>query len=134
MKTILATALSLSLLVSGLAVAAPGNPPPPHPAAPARTQPAMPPRHAAPAPAPVVRPPAGPVHAPAARPPLAQAHRAHRKGERLAPNHRGQPVSGWRARGLRAPARGQEWRLLEGQYLRIVSSTGLIVEVVGIRR
>ena len=137
MKTVIATALSLSLLVSGMAIAAPAAGPQQRPeAVPARTAapaPATPARKAAPAPA--TQQHAAPAPKPAAKAPATtQQHRAHRKGERLQANHRGTRVTNLRAKGLRTPARGQEWRQLEGKYLLISTATGTIIDIMSIRR
>ena len=126
MKTVIATALSLSLLVSGMAIAAPAAGTQQRPeAVPARTATPAPAtqHHAAPAPKAAAKAPA-----------TTQQHRAHRKGERLQANHRGTRVTNLRAKGLRAPARGQEWRQLEGKYLLISTATGTIIDIMSIRR
>lgn len=141
MKTVIATALSLSLLVSGMAFAAPSAGPQSRPGtvpshtmpAPARAAAPAPVKKAAPAPAP--RHQTAPAPKAAAKAPVATPqHRAHRKGERLQANHRGVRVTDLRGKGLRAPVRGQEWRLLEGKYLLINSATGLIIDIITARR
>lgn len=134
MKTVIATALGLSLLVSGLAAAAPAAGPQSRPApAPVHGQPA-PVRQALPAPA-FTNSHAVPAPRSVAKAPLVTPqHRVHLKGERLQANHRGVPVGNPRAKGLRTPARGQEWRLLEGRYLLISSVTGTIIDIITARR
>lgn len=132
MKTVLATALGLSLLVSASAFAAPGNAPRPPHASPARAHPAPPPPpRVMPVPPPVraahgYRPAPPVVHAPP------RIHQ-YRKGERLSPAYRGLRVSDWRARGLRGPARGQEWRQIDGRYLLVATATGVILDILGAR-
>ena len=137
MKTVITTALSLSLLVSGMAIAAPAVGPQQRPeAGPARTPapaPATPAKKAAPVTAPRSHAASAPKVA-AKAPATTPQHRAHRKGERLQANHRGVRVTDLRGKGLRAPGRGQEWRLLEGKYLLITSATGLINDIITARR
>lgn len=142
MKTVLATALGLSLLVSGVAVAAPGQPAQ-HPHGPgAKAQP-MPHGHARalpPAPARQAVAPARVVSAPgqlariqpAPARPVAQ-RTAYHKGQRLQQGHQGQRVQDWQVRGLRGPARGQEWRQLDGRYLLVATATGVILDILAAR-
>lgn len=145
MKTVIATALSLSLLISGMAIAAPAAGPQQRPeATPSRSQQAAPGRASiatqmAPGKKAALAP-AAQHHAAAApkttgrAPASSQQHRAHRKGERLQPSHRGVRVSDLRGKGLRSPARGQEWRQLEGKYLLISTATGTILDILTARR
>ena len=53
-----------------------------------------------------------------------------RRGHRLAHDHRGVYVRDYRHHGLHAPARGQEWRKVDGRYVLIAVATGVIADVV----
>ena len=140
MKRIVTAALSLSLLATGAAFAAPQQGPHAgHTAAhPRAQQPAVPSKQhaqqAAPAPAPAhsARPQPAPQasHAPHAH---QQAQHAPRKGERLAQGHRGTQVNEYKRHGLRKPGRGQEWRKVDQRYLLIAAATGIIADIVSAR-
>ncbi|KQR18134.1 MULTISPECIES: RcnB family protein [Xanthomonas] len=54
-----------------------------------------------------------------------------RRGERLAPDHRGNRVADYRKHHLKQPPRGHEWRRVDNQYVLIAIATGLIASVVG---
>lgn len=137
-KHLIATVLGLSLLASGAAMAAPGDhrgPGPDH-RPPAGHVPPPPPRgDYRPLP-----PPKGPG-------PSAHAHHvppppAMRPGHRPPPPppfHRGRPlpshvhtvvVRDWRGHGLRKPPRGHEWRRVDGRYLLVAVTTGIIADIV----
>ena len=141
MKRIVTAALSLSLLATGTAFAAPPAQQDPHAGHPAsHTAPApapvpakAQPQHATPAPAPA--PAARPQPAPAPQAAHSQhgpqhAQPAPRKGERLAQGHRGTKVSDYKRHGLRKPGRGQEWRKVDNRYLLIAAATGIIADIV----
>lgn len=53
-----------------------------------------------------------------------------RRGHKLDRDHRGEYVRDYRHHGLRAPARGQEWRKVDGRYVLIAVATGIIADVV----
>lgn len=57
-------------------------------------------------------------------------HDEWRKGQRMRQEDwdRGQRVDDWRARHLRRPPRGYEWRDLDGQYV-LARPDGLILQV-----
>ena len=140
MKTFMTTVLGLGLLASSVAMAAPGpgnatqHDRPAHAAAPAHASPAQPSRqggHQAGHAAPVSM--ATPLRQKANPAPPAASQR-HHKGDRLAVGQRGVRMSDWRAKGLRSPGRGQEWRQLDGRYLLIASANGLIVDILSGRR
>ncbi|WP_367381847.1 RcnB family protein [Stenotrophomonas cyclobalanopsidis] len=57
-----------------------------------------------------------------------------RRGHKLARDHRGEHVRDYRHHGLHAPARGQEWRKVDGRYVLIAVATGVIADVVLARR
>ncbi len=57
-----------------------------------------------------------------------------RRGHRLAHDHRGEYVRDYRHHGLHAPARGQEWRKVDGRYVLVAVATGVIADVVLARR
>ncbi|MBK0055683.1 RcnB family protein [Stenotrophomonas sp. S39] len=57
-----------------------------------------------------------------------------RRGHRLAHDHRGEYVRDYRHHGLHAPARGQEWRKVDGRYVLVAVATGIIADVVLARR
>ena len=54
----------------------------------------------------------------------------YRRGERLAPDHRGNRVAGYRKHHLNTPPRGHEWRRVDNTYVLIAVATGLIASVV----
>ncbi|MEA5123391.1 RcnB family protein [Xanthomonas floridensis] len=53
-----------------------------------------------------------------------------RRGERLAPDHRGNRVADYRKHHLKAPPRGHEWRRVDNQYVLIAAANGLVASVV----
>ncbi|CAD1790397.1 hypothetical protein CPBF426_26490 [Xanthomonas arboricola pv. juglandis] len=57
----------------------------------------------------------------------------YRRGERLAPDHRGTRVADYRKHHLHAPQRGHEWRRVDNNYVLIAVATGLIASVVAAR-
>ena len=57
-----------------------------------------------------------------------------RRGHKLARDHRGEQVRDYRHHGLHAPARGQEWRKVDGRYVLVAVATGIIADVVLARR
>ncbi len=57
-------------------------------------------------------------------------HEAPRRGGHLQRDHRGDHVSDYKRHGLRAPGRGQEWRKVDDRYVLIAVATGLIADVV----
>ncbi|MEB2231118.1 RcnB family protein [Xanthomonas campestris pv. campestris] len=54
----------------------------------------------------------------------------YRRGERLAPDHRGNRVADYRKHHLNTPPRGHEWRRVDNTYVLIAVATGLIASVV----
>ena len=149
MKNLTATVLGLSLLVSGAAMAAPGNE---RGRGPDDRGPASAAHHAPGKPAPMahrVDPPRGPaaanrpapprpgvgvVHAPPrhmAPPPRAGYHApVYRKGYRLPPHAHGVVVRDYRGHGLHKAPRGHEWRSIDGRYLLVAIATGVITDIV----
>jgi Ni/Co efflux regulator RcnB len=145
MKHIAATVLSLSLLVTGSALAAPGND---HGRNDGRGQPRMeqpskahalrgqPPmaKHGPlqrPGHGPQVQPPrysAGTQHGPLAAPP--RIGHAPRRGDYLPPQARGYRVADYQRHGLRPPPRGHEWRRVGGRDLLIAVATGVIADII----
>lgn len=151
MKHVTATVLTLCLLATGTAVAAPqhergpqhgsgqsqrhAQPARPHVAhQPPKALPA--PRHAPPprmivqhgprygAPPRLAQP--GPRHAPPPR----HVGYTPRRGDRLPPTMRGHRVSDWRHAGLRQPPRGHEWRRVDNRTLLVAVASGVIAEVM----
>lgn len=61
-------------------------------------------------------------------------HNEWRKGEHMRHEDwdRGQRVDDWRARHLRRPPRGYEWRDIDGQYV-MANNDGVIFEVIAPR-
>lgn len=57
----------------------------------------------------------------------------YRRGERLAPDHRGTRVTDYRKHHLNTPQRGHEWRRVDNNYVLIAVATGLIASVVAAR-
>ncbi|SOU07578.1 RcnB family protein [Xanthomonas arboricola] len=57
----------------------------------------------------------------------------YRRGERLAPDHRGTRVADYRKHHLNTPQRGHEWRRVDNNYVLIAVATGLIASVVAAR-
>ncbi|PPT78213.1 hypothetical protein XaplCFBP3122_02680 [Xanthomonas arboricola pv. populi] len=57
----------------------------------------------------------------------------YRRGERLAPDHRGTRVADYRKHHLHTPQRGHEWRRVDNNYVLIAVATGLIASVVAAR-
>ncbi|MBO9739522.1 RcnB family protein [Xanthomonas axonopodis pv. begoniae] len=57
----------------------------------------------------------------------------YRRGERLAPDHRGSRVSDYHKHHLKPPPRGHEWRRVDNTYVLIAVATGLITSVVAAR-
>ena len=53
-----------------------------------------------------------------------------KRGGYLPRDHRGSYVRDYHRHGLHAPARGQEWRQVDGRYVLIAAATGLIANVV----
>ncbi len=53
-----------------------------------------------------------------------------KRGGYLPRDHRGSYVRDYHRHGLYAPARGQEWRQVDGRYVLIAAATGLIANVV----
>ncbi len=128
MKHITATVLSLALLASGSAMAAPAHKGPQHGPRPPVVQPkhVAPPRHVAPPP--VVRhapPPPVVRHAPP-RPVVV----VPRRGERLPSHVRAVRVNDWRYAGLRQPPRGYEWRRVDNRSLLVAIASGVIADIV----
>lgn len=149
MKQVVATILSLSVLVAGSALATPPAVPSAAPVAAAGVSP-----QATPAPSVGARQPA--VRAPSARHP--HRHHAHRfdhrrgpdmahhgrpfqqRGERqhqrlrlgapLAPDRQGVVVTEHRRHGLNKAPRGQEWRRIGDRYVRVTSATNVVNEIV----
>ncbi|AEO41822.1 RcnB family protein [Xanthomonas perforans] len=54
----------------------------------------------------------------------------YRRGERLAPDHRGSRVADYHKHHLKPPPRGHEWRRVDNTYVLIAVATGLITSVV----
>ncbi|MGN5643542.1 RcnB family protein [Xanthomonas hortorum] len=54
----------------------------------------------------------------------------YRRGERLAPDHRGNRVADYHKHHLNKPPRGHEWRQVDNTYVLIAVATGLIASVV----
>lgn len=141
MKTLFSTVLGLGLLASAAAIAAPapaahGDG---HRAHPASTQ--APQQRAQSGKAQPAQQPARPAQHSQAQPARQHAQpaghatsQAYRKGGHLPAGQRGVRMSDWRAKGLRSPGRGQEWRQLDGRYLLIASANGLIVDILSARR
>ena len=137
MKTLFSTVLGLGLLASAAAIAAPApathddghrahqtsTPAPQQHAQPGKAQPAQQPAR-----------PAQHSQAQPARQHAQPASQAYRKGGHLPAGQRGVRMSDWRAKGLRSPGRGQEWRQLDGRYLLIATANGLIVDILSARR
>jgi Ni/Co efflux regulator RcnB len=61
-------------------------------------------------------------------------HQTPRRGGHLQRDHRGDYVRDYKRHGLRAPGRGQQWRHVDGRYVLIAATTGLIADVVLNRR
>ncbi|MCL1558750.1 RcnB family protein [Xanthomonas nasturtii] len=57
-------------------------------------------------------------------------HRNDHRGERLAPDHRGNRVAHYRKHHLKQPPRGHEWRRVDNNYVLMAVTTGLIASVV----
>ncbi|MFW3175270.1 hypothetical protein EX530_11410 [Xanthomonas phaseoli] len=57
----------------------------------------------------------------------------YRRGERLAPDHRGSRVADYHKHHLKPPPRGHEWRRVDNTYVLIAVATGLIASVVAAR-
>ncbi|ATS20860.1 integral membrane protein [Xanthomonas phaseoli pv. phaseoli] len=57
----------------------------------------------------------------------------YRRGERLAPDHRGSRVADYHKHHLKPPPRGHEWRRVDNTYVLIAVATGLITSVVAAR-
>lgn len=148
MKHIATVVLSLSLLVTGSALAAPGNDhgrnaghgqpqhPPVKAVAPGPRQQVQhaPPRVAPPLAAqrPVPPPPrfvAGPKHGPHAPPPPRMGQ-VLRRGDYLPPQARGYRVANHQRYGLRPPPRGHEWRRIDGRDVLLAVATGVIAEII----
>ena len=138
MKTLFSTVLGLGLLASAAAIAAPapaahGDGHRAHPASTPAPQQRAQSGKAQPA-----QQPARPAHYTQAQPVRQHAghgaSQAYRKGGHLPAGQRGVRMSDWRAKGLRSPGRGQEWRQLDGRYLLIASANGLIVDILSARR
>lgn len=151
MKHLLASVLSLSVLVAGSAVAAPQSATTAPAAAAVETGPATPASTdgAVQRRAPGMRPPLradgqpGPrmhrgMHAPRRGPGMQAGHPGgmHRFGPRvrlgapLAENHQGVVVGEPRKHGLAKAPRGQEWRKLGHRYVRVTSGTNVVNEIV----
>ena len=141
MKHVTATVLTLCLLATGSAVAAPndrgpqhdGRGQPPHAMAHGPAQHAgkpvpPPPSHHQPAPPPkVVEVRHGPRHAP---PPPRHVAYQLRRGDRLPPHLRGYQVHDWKRAGLHRPPRGHEWRRIDGRDVLIAVATGVITDII----
>ncbi|AZR23413.1 RcnB family protein [Xanthomonas vasicola] len=54
----------------------------------------------------------------------------YRRGERLAPDHRGNRVADYHKHHLKPPPRAHEWRRVDNTYVLIAVATGLITSVV----
>lgn len=156
MRNIIATVLGLSLLVSGAAMAAPGNergrgPDDRGPAGAAQHAPGKgapmahrmdvprgPAADHRPGPAsrplPPPRPGMGVAHGPSRHmaPPPRGGHHApvYRKGYRLPPHAHGVVVRDYRGHGLHKAPRGHEWRSIDGRYLLVAIATGVITDIV----
>ncbi|WP_225765498.1 RcnB family protein [Stenotrophomonas sp. Marseille-Q4652] len=127
MKHITATVLSLALLASGSAMAAPAHKGPQHGPKPPVMQPkhVTAPRHVAAPPSVRHAPPSVVRHAPA-RPVVV----APRRGDRLPPHVSAVRINDWRYAGLRQPPRGYEWRRVDNQSLLVAIASGVIADIV----
>ncbi len=59
-----------------------------------------------------------------------QQHQPPRKGERLAQDRRGQRVDDYRKHGLKRPPKGHEWRKVDDRYVLIAVATGIVTSVI----
>ena len=62
------------------------------------------------------------------------AHHAPRKGERLPQHQRGNRVADYSRHGLRKPGRGNEWRKVDDRYVLMAVATGMIIDIVNAQR
>lgn len=62
------------------------------------------------------------------------AHHAPHKGERLPQHQRGNRVADYSRQGLHKPGRGNEWRKVDDRYVLVAVATGLIIDIVNAQR